>query len=223
MDDTLVDSVYCFLIRDLFFIKEFVEKNVVCLCDRFKKHIAVFGCLVHKCRIDVYVFSSAVIRVPDTLHFDKVNEALDLTVDGLRNNHRAYAYAVLFLKLIENACEACFGVIELVDKECLGYAGFGGIIPCEVRTDLNASLRVNRDDSAVCNSYSFLDLTNEIKITGSVYNIDLNVVPYKWSDRCGKRITSLYFFGVVVTNCVSVCNLAETIGTTCNVKHSFCY
>ena len=77
-------------------------------------------------------------------------------------------------------------------------------IPCLLGTNLYAGFTRYYDDCCVCSADSFLDLSYEIKISGSVQNVYLVLLPRDRNHRCSNGKVSFDLFFIIITDSVAV-------------------
>ena len=92
----------------------------------------------------------------------------------------------------------------------------------EVATRLNACLTVNDDNSAVGNAERLHNFAREIEEAGCVEYVYLCISPDNGCDRCLEREASLYFFCIIVADCITVGRITESVGASGNIEHSLC-
>ena len=164
--------------------------------------------------LDLRALGVALVR----LHVDKIDE-LYLLARLYGDDDGAYCAAELFFELLENAVEVRLAVVVFIDEEHLGNVDLGSIVPCQLGADLDAGLCIDEYDRASRNAQSLFDLTDKIKVAGSVENVYLAALPDDGRDSCRYGKFSLDLFGVEVADSISVGSFAESVGTAADVKH----
>ena len=155
-------------------------------------------------------------------HINEVEKADDVVAFKKRNNDGTNGAAEFFVHFQKYFSETGFGIVAFVDKERARHLILANEVPSDLRTDFNACFTVNDDQRAACNAKSLKRFTLEVKVSGSIDNIDLCAIVHNGSDRGGKRKASLDLFCVIVANGVTFRGLTESVGFFFDIKHSFC-
>ena len=110
--------------------------------------------------------------------------------------------------------------VHLVDDDHARQTIFLAQLPGLLSTDFDAGLAGNDDDRGIRDGDCLFDFTDEIKETGGVQEVDLDVLPLDRNDRGvdGEFTADLFF--IVITDGVAVSHFADAARNTCNIGHS---
>ncbi len=127
-----------------------------------------------------------------------------------------------FLHQLEDVAEVRVLGVGLVDDEDLGKVpGLGGV-ECLLGTDvIGVALCVHHDEHAACGTSRFGKSAGEIEKTGSIYQIDFDVIPLKACNGALQGRLTFLLLRVIVHDGGTVCHFAEALGGACRVQHGF--
>ena len=110
-------------------------------------------------------------------------------------------------------------IVTLVYKEGFRNSCVCCIFPCKLCSDLDAGFSVYDDKCAACNSCRLKNISDKVKVAGSVDYIELLSLPADRSDRVLYGYSSLYFLGIIIAYGVSVLGLSEAVCCLCKIQH----
>jgi hypothetical protein len=165
-----------------------VEQLLVELRDRLQQLVArvVRGVAqVARNVVDVEGGALALLVIRDRLHFDQVDDALELLAGEHRhvNRHRARAQAVAHHP--DHVLEVGAHAVHLVDERDARYDVLVGLPPHRLGLRLHAADRAEHRDRAVENAQAALDLDGEVDVTGGIDDVDAVVAPLAGGGRGG--------------------------------------
>ena len=116
------------------------------------------------------------------LSCNNIDESADLFSLIERYLNGRYALSEMLAKLSQNSVIIGMLVVHKVHKEHSGRFKLLDILPCFFRSDFNSRLAGNYYYGRVGNLCGKHYLSGEIKITGSIYKIDLRIFPFHGKD-----------------------------------------
>ena len=185
----------------------------------FIEHVSVGVELVGLGHVD---FDRLAVLVLVALVLGQVDEVTDLTFFDERDDDRAKLVAVDFLHGFEDVAEVGVLSVGLVDDEDLGQvADLGGVEGLLGANVIRGALCVHNDEHAARGTCRFGKSAREIEKTGSIYQIDFDVIPLKACNGALQGRLTFLLLRVIVHDGGAVCDLAETLGGACRVQHGF--
>ena len=110
---------------------------------------------------------------------------------------------------------------EEKDEDLGKIAGLRGV-ECLFGTDvIGVALCVHHDEHAACGTGRFGKSAGEIEKTGSIYQIDFDVIPLKACNGALQGRLTFLLLRVIVHDGRAVCHFAETLGGARRVQHGF--
>ena len=222
VNNTLVESFNGFFLCKFFAAEELFHHFIRCTCESFLQNFAILFNFCFESGSHICGESLTAIVVNVSLHVEKVNHCDVLTVLTYGDKYGTEGLTELFTELCKCTTEVSIVVVTLIDKECLRNACLFSLIPSKLCTNFHTCLTVYADNYGVSNTSALSYFTLKVKVAGSIYNINFYVFPKYVRNGRREREFSCLFFCIVVTNCVTVRNVTESVGTATYVKHSFC-
>ena len=109
------------------------------------------------------------------------------------------------------------GFLHTVDEHHAGL--LAQHLPCTLHTHGQTILGVANDDGTLSGADGAQRLAGEVKVAGSVHDIDLDIVILHGSESQRNGNLALDLLGVIVAGGVAVHGLAETVGTLGHKEH----
>ena len=183
VNNTLVNRIDNLHIGYLLAAKVFLHKVLIGACNSLHKHITELLNRLHRLIGNkLYTMTTVIIKHVRYL-LNKVDTSLNLSILYHRNCERTNMLSKGGVKRIKNTCKSCIIIIKFINKECLGKSCLVSIIPRKLCSNLNTCLTVYNDNCAIGNTYRLVYLANKIKITRSIKNVYLAILPYHIKHR----------------------------------------
>ena len=138
-----------------------------------------------------------------------------------RNEKRSNRFTEFFFQTVNNCSEINVFFIYFINKDNFRDFIFVSKLPCFFCTNLNSCFTAYHNNYTVGSGNAFNHFSLEIKKTGSIYNINLTVIPLYIGNRCINRNFSFCLLGIKVHNGISVRNLSLSVNGFCFVQNSF--
>ncbi len=91
--------------------------------------------------------------------------------------------------------------------------------PCLLGSGLNAGLGADNDDRTVCNRNGLFHLTDKIKISGSIQNVELVIIPLNRNHRGVNRNLTLLFLLGKIADSRTILDLPQSGRQTAEICH----
>ena len=80
--------------------------------------------------------------------------------------------------------------------------------PSLMCTNFDTALSIDNNNSSISNTETFFCCADEIEITRSIQDVDLNFIKFDWNYRRADRKLSFLLFFIKITDGVAVSNIA---------------
>ena len=145
--------------------------------DRFQKHLPVFGKIGLLVIRNRALFFFIFIDITASLVFHNIDVAVELSIFTKRHVQRGNSLAVHFLQLLHDLTVADIINVHVRYKKDTRETVALAEIPCLLRSYLHACLAGNHNNRSICRRGCFLCLSDKIKETGRIQNINFVFPP----------------------------------------------
>ena len=219
--DTNLQTVIDFLFGQFLIIEEFFHQLFTGFCRYLNQHGAqnlnlILFILRHFAffQLAVYLLSGISLN-----QIDKADEVAVFIIKG--NLQGGNGFAEVFTQISQCFFKVCIFIIHLVNENDTGQVHFFAVFPCLFRTDLYAGFCGNHNQPCIRYVHCQLYLGCKVKVTGSIQEVNLCILPFNGNYRCIDRNLTANFFCFIVGHSVSIFHLAESLRCTGIIQRCF--
>ena len=197
-----------------------VHEFLRCLGDRLHQRIAVLREIILQI-VRYRAFICFLSFIAEALLLDDIDISDKLAVLPDRQIERRDFLAIVCDQILDHLMIGHVVDIHIRDPEHSGDIEFLAQIPGLLCSYLHAVLPGDHDHGGVRHTQGLLHLSDEVKISGSVENIDFVFIPLERKDRCIDGNSPLLFQLVKIRDGVAVCDLPHSGCDTRQITHCF--
>ncbi len=206
-----MNTLYKLFLGEFLLHEEFVHKLLVCLRDRLghcraQTRDTVLG------RGHLYLGRNALLIIFVCLHGQEVYVSLNGTVLIIRYDYRAYGRTENGLHLRKYSVKVAVLDLHTGDRHHTSLVAFSRELVGFYRTGTYSILAVYGDDNALCGADTLVQTADKIKLTGSVDNVDFDIVPGHIGNRCVYRNFTLDFLRIEIAYCIALGGVSHSVG-----------
>jgi hypothetical protein len=203
-------------VRDLLALEIALHQLVGVLGDLVQKFLAVLLRLALQLirDLDLAAVLTLAALVLVALHVHEIDDAAYLVLAADRNLRGHYVGPEGLLERVERAEEVGALAIEHVHEHEPGHAELLRAVPQPRGRDFRAHHGVHDEDRALAHAQCGDRVGDEARVTGSVNEVDLAVIPVKRGEARADRHLARLLVGRRVGNRGSVCHRAKAVERT---------
>ena len=222
-DGSLADGGADLVLGDLLAHQVQLHDLVILIRDGFQELFPVFLGKIHQILRDLllaHILAKLIIE-DIGLHFDQVNDALELSfrADGQLNRNRVTFEPIVHH--VENIEEIGAHDVHLVHIDHARYIVFVGLAPNRLGLGLHAALGAQHGHRTVEHAQGALHLNGEVHVTRRVDNVDTAVAPEAGGGSRRDGDAAFLFLLHPVHDRVALMGLTQLVGAAGIEEHTF--